>query len=268
MVAQRGIRLDRQGSLTTHHPNAFADPRVLADADLVIVLTKTYDTEAAARLIVENARRDALVLSVQNGVGSLDILQDICGDGRVIGGTTSIGCRKLDDQSVEVAHLGRVVVGELADHDNVRCIDVTDRIGRAGFDAEVSDDVRSDIWTKLAFSVAQNALSALTNRSFGELRKEASALEIARSLLSEIQLVAAAEGVTLRTEPFERLKHNWEKMPAFRPSMWQDVRSGRRTEIDAINGAIVRLAGHHGIAAPANELMTRLVKVAEAAGDT
>ena len=194
-VLDNGIRLDGPTSVTMHHLAASCDPRVLEDADLVIVATKSYDTEQVAKTIGENAKPDALVLTLQNGLGSLDVLGEICGADRVLGGITTIGCTKIDDTTIKVPWLGRVAVGEVMGPSTTRCRQVAERFSRAGFIGEAPDDIRNEIWNKLSFSVSQNALCALTNKSFGELLNSPSALAVARSLLDEFQLVAVAEGV-------------------------------------------------------------------------
>jgi 2-dehydropantoate 2-reductase len=262
-IATSGIQIDGPDSSETYRPNVSADPAVMNDSEFVIVLTKTYDTAMVAKTIANNAKRDATVLTLQNGIGSVDVLNTYCGKNCVLYGITLIGSHRESDCHAVYSVLHRVIVGEQDGPATERCKRIVNRLSAVGFDGTASDRVESEVWTKLALSIAQNALSALTDKSFGALRNSDAALAFVRSSLAEFRLLADAKGIELLADPYEQLMSNWSRIPKHHSSMWQDLQAEKRTEIDAMNGAIVELGKHHGIAMPANETITNLIKVRE-----
>jgi len=125
-----------------------------------------------------------------------------------------------------------------------------------------SPNVKQAVWDKMALSTAQNALSAVTDLNMGQMLESEECLKRAAELLDEFVKVAAAEGVRFDHDLMTALKDNW-RGSTFYPSMWQDLHAGRRTEIDAINGAISELGRKHGIATPYNDEITAQVKALE-----
>jgi 2-dehydropantoate 2-reductase len=263
-ITESGIQVDGPGSSDTYRLNASADPSVMSDAELVIVLTKTYDTPTVAETIAAYAKQDAVVLTLQNGIGSVDVLNEQCGKDRVLHGMTLIGSHRQNDRHATYSVLHRAVVGEQDGLATERCRQIAENFSAVGFDGIASDRIESEVWTKLALSIAQNALSALTDKPFGTLRKSDAALAFVRSSLAEFALLTDAMNIELLADPYDQLMSNWSRIPQHHSSMWQDLKAGKRTEIDAMNGAIVELGRPRGIAMPVNETITNIVKVREA----
>lgn len=262
-VARDGITVTHDGNQMTYRPRVTTEPHAVAKADLVLVLTKTYDTEAASQTIAEYVGASATIASLQNGLGAIDVLNSIYGRQRVLAGITSIAAVKRDDVSIDLSHIGEAVVGEQDMSASRRCNEAAGCFTAAGFNGVVASDIWTDIWTKLGLSVGQNALSALCSMTFGEMAASEAVCEIARLLTDEFLAVASTEGIHVRYEPFDRLMSNWQKASEHRSSTWQDLAADRRTEIDAINGAMVRLGNLHGIATPVNATITNLIKARE-----
>lgn len=235
---------------------ASANASSLQDCDAVIVTVKSYDTESVAKEISNFIKPDAEILSLQNGLQAFDILRTgIENPSRVFAGVTYIGGTRIDDRSVTLGNNRRVIV----DSNAAKLIKALSSIK---YKVESSTDIRQAVWEKMVLNTAQNALSAVTNLSFGEMLESLYCIDIANHLLAEFEQVAKAEGVSFDYSLMEKVKDNW-KMSDFHPSMWQDLHNGNRTEIDAINGAISILGEKHGIPTPYNSMITSLVKVLE-----
>lgn len=236
--------------------DASADARVLADCDGIIITAKSYDTAAIADEISEHLKPDAIVLTLQNGLEAFDILRSrLKHPERVVDGVTIIGASRTDDRSVFQKGSFRTIV----DKNTGKLAEV---LKRTRFSTETSDNIQQAVWDKMVLNTGQNALSAVTNLTLGEMLKSKHCLDIASKLLDELQQVAGAEGVQFKYSLMDKLKDNW-KMSTFRPSMWQDIHKGNKTEIDAINGAISRLGKKHDLDTPYNDMMTSLIKTIE-----
>jgi 2-dehydropantoate 2-reductase len=134
---------------------------------------------------------------------------------------------------------------------------------KAGIETEVSTNIHDLIWTKLFVNIGMNALTALTGFKNGQLLDHPETLRLMEALVSEAVEVAKRKGIRIEGNPFEKVKAVAEATGKNRSSMGQDFDYKRRTEIDAINGAVVREAHRLGISAPYNQMVTDLVKVIE-----
>jgi 2-dehydropantoate 2-reductase len=242
---------------------ASANAAALLDCDAVIVTVKSYDTESVAKEISNFIKPNAEVLSLQNGLQGFDILQSVISNhSRVFTGVTYIGGTRIDDRSVILGNNRRVIV----DSNAINLIKVLNSIK---YKVESSTDIRQAVWDKMVLSTAQNALSAATNLSFGEMLESSYCLDVASHLLAEFEQVAKAEGIRFNYPLMDKLKNNWKapEISDFHPSMWQDLKNGNRTEIDAINGAIGQLGEKHGIPTPYNSMTTSLIKILEKSHD-
>jgi 2-dehydropantoate 2-reductase len=138
---------------------------------------------------------------------------------------------------------------------------VRDALSDAGFETEIAGDVREMIWRKLMANVAINAITAVTGELIGEILRDPDLLEISDAAVREAASVMDAEGIPGADEDFVPYTHHIMELTARnRASMLQDISHGRRTEIDAINGAVAWLAERHGLDAPTNRMLTTLVR--------
>lgn len=262
-INERGIEVTHAGARATSRVNATADARRLSDAELVLVVTKAYDVASAADLIRTHSPH-SLVLPIQNGLGSIETLNTTCGRDRVLAGISYLGAKRTSDTEVTLSDTLRTVFSEQDGTKTERVRRVFEAMQASGLEPEISDSVNDLIWQKLTLVVAQNALSALTNSTFGEMRESDNVWQVVELILDEFRRVAIAEGVRLDDDLISKVRHNWVVLADHHSSMWQDLNTGGgRTEIDAINGAIVALGDKHGIATPANRLIYNLVRAFE-----
>jgi 2-dehydropantoate 2-reductase len=231
----------------------FAD---LKDCDAVIVAVKSYDTAAVAGELNGAIGADATVLTLQNGLQAYGVLREgMEHPDRVFAGVTYVAASRIDDRTVVNGDNLRVVIDDKA-------VELVKIMKQTRFTTEVSAEINQAVWDKMVLNAGQNALSAVTNLNFGEMVESAECLDLTAKLLGEFEQVAEAEGVTFNYSFMEAIRNNW-KGSTFYPSMWQDLHKGRRTEIDAINGAICELGKKHDLATPYNDMITSLIKALE-----
>ncbi|MEY4295934.1 MAG: hypothetical protein RLY82_1622 [Pseudomonadota bacterium] len=235
--------------------------------DLVVVLVKSFDTAAAMTAAMALLGPQTHVLSLQNGVGHEEILADLVGRERVIGGKTYAGGSQLGMAHISIGTRGKeTIIGELDGGVSERTSQIADLFTAAGLQTTVSSNIMQTIWEKLLVNVSTGALCAITGLPYGKLyavpEVEASAL----AAVAEAMAVAKASGVQLTTtDP----KQPWFKAaaglpPEFKTSMLQSLEKGSVTEIDFINGAVVRQGQKYGIPTPVNQTLVACIKGIEA----
>ncbi|RIK43965.1 MAG: 2-dehydropantoate 2-reductase [Chloroflexi bacterium] len=239
-------------------------------ADLLLVEVKAYDTFEALQPYDGVLGEQTVVLSLQNGLGNLEqIRAALPRHPRVALGTSAHGSMVLGPGRLHHAGKGPNVIGvppRRQDDAEVDLTPVARAFNAAGFETEIAADVRTMIWRKLMANVAINAISALTGALIGEIPQDADLLAIATAAVQEATAVMAAEGVPGEDEDYvSYAQHIMELTARNRASMLQDILRGKRTEIDAINGAVAWLAEQHGIAAPTNRMLAALVRSRERA---
>ena len=269
-IARDGLRVQSSVDGASTVPlTASTMPEALAACDVVLVCVKTVDTEAVGETLARVLRPDALVLSLQNGVDNAWRLRarmpqpvvpavvyvsvEMTGAGQLRhngGGRLIAGAPLVDDagRAAADARLAQLVAVWVA----------------AGVPCTVSDDVRVDLWTKLTANSAYNAISALTALRYGTLAGNEGVVGVMDHVTDEIAAVAAADGVPVTREALGEAVRNIARiMPQALSSTAQDLLAGRRTEIDDLNGFVVRRGRALGVATPVNETLRALVKFVE-----
>jgi 2-dehydropantoate 2-reductase len=248
------------GETTIAHPKASDDPSAVKGADVFIVFVKSTTTEKAAAQFKSFAAPHTIAITLQNGLGNEGILRAYFGDHGTAAGVTSQAATFLAPGKIRHAGKGPTHLG-MADGDNGRLEPLIAALAAAGFEAHVSVDVTSMIWSKLIVNVGINALTALTGLPNGALLDYEELRAVMADVVAETRLVAAARGVKLtHADPLATVMDVCRKTAANKSSMLQDILNKRETEIDFINGAIVREAAPLGISVPVNQTLARLVK--------
>jgi len=238
------------------------NPRVTTEgtgleADLAVVTVKAYDTDTAATDLATGAFDT--VLSLQNGMGNEDVLADRLSC-QVLGGTTTYGGLLHETGVVEWTGHGTVTVGPWDNRDTELANRVVSVFCEAGIESVVETAIRNALWEKLAVNAAINPVSALARIENGAIFADPTA-EIATDAAAETARVARGEDIDLpRERALERARAVAKRTGTNRSSMHQDVLTGRRTEIDAISGFVVRTAEEHGLSVPINRTLWSLVR--------
>jgi len=250
---KKGVRVD--GDDRAFHVYATDNPSKCKGMRYAIVLVKAWQTERAANQLSECLAEDGAALTLQNGIGNKSILMRILGQTRVVQGVTTLGATLLAPGLVCLGGEGPV---SLESHPRLPVL--KDMISRAGFDVNVVEDVSSLVWGKLVVSSAINPLTALLRVKNGELLEQTSTLGLMRELAGETALVAKNIGVSLPFADPELATEEVAKRTAEnRSSMLQDILRGAPTEINEINGAVVRLAEEKNLQVPVNRIVLALV---------
>ena len=238
----------------------------IGPADLVVVLVKSFHTRDAIAAAAPVIGKRTTVLSLQNGLGHEDILADAVGRERVLAGKTYVGGVLLGPSRVRVGVRGKeTVIGELDGRTSDRVRAVADEFNRAGLATEVSGNIVGTIWDKLFINVATGAVSAITRLPYGTLYAVPEVEQTAVAAVREAMDVARAAGVAVSIhDPKEAWLKAAEGLPReFKTSMLQSLEKGSPTEIDFINGAVVRWGERCGVPTPVNRTLVALVKGVE-----
>ncbi|HEY9593200.1 MAG TPA: 2-dehydropantoate 2-reductase [Spirochaetia bacterium] len=251
------------GSVTVAHPGASTEPRAVEGSDVLVIFVKSTTTAEAAAQFVPFAKKDTIVLTLQNGLGNEQIIRERFGKERTAAGVTSQGATFLGPGRIRHAGKGPTHIS-MADGKNEKLRPLAEALEKAGFEVHVEKDVASLVWSKLIINVGINALTAITSQTNGKLVEREETKAIMADLVAEAVAVAKAKGIRLTyDDPLATVFDVACKTGANRSSMLQDFDKGRLTEIDFMNGAIVREAAAAGIPAPVNATLTRLIKTME-----
>lgn len=232
--------------------------------DLAIVFTKSYNTQDAADTARAILDPEGTALTLQNGIGNLEVIQNVLGAENAIAGVTSHGGTFLGPGKVRHAGIGATYIANLPSK-KALIQKVAHVFNMAGIETFVSDNVNSLIWGKLIINVGINALTAICRVPNGVIGMTSECVDIMKDAVSEAVAVADSLGVILPyDDPVGQVKQVCEATSANQASMLQDILRGAPTEIGAINGAIVEKAQALGISTPVNLFLTRIIKAVEA----
>lgn len=255
--------MDIEGKGGTYHASvkAMAYPLAADPFDVILVAVKAYDTAAACKQFAPAVGPETTVITVQNGLGNVEILAEAFGTDRVLGGSTSQGANILAPGRIDHAGVAETTIGEMDGTISDRAKRMAAAFTEAGLETAVSDNIFGLIWTKLLINVAINPLVALLRVRNGVLAEQDETLDLMRLAVTEAWEVAKAKGVRLLVnDPVAKAVEVARKTAGNIASMHQDVRHGRRTEIDFITGAVVREGERVGVPTPYNRALTLLVK--------
>ncbi len=230
--------------------------------DLVILCVKAYHTGGAARQLNEAGYRGP-VMTLQNGVGNIEMITGNCPGNPVIAGITSEGANLAADNHVRHAGKGKTIFGKVMKGrpDDGFMEQLAAIMRKGGLDAELSSDPQSLVWGKVLVNAGINALTAILWVRNGELLEIEPARALMKDLVLEGKEVIMRKGLTfLDEDPVVRVEDVCRRTAGNYSSMYMDIKNGRRTEIDFINGAIVREGASLGVMCPYNDAMVKIVK--------
>jgi len=229
----------------------------LEPPDLLVVTTKAYDTERFVRTCIPWADEHTRVLTLQNGLGNLEILRAWKGR-EAFGGTTTIGARLLAPARVRVSGLGRTIIG--ADVEPAFAAEIASSFASCGMPAQIVDDIHTEMWSKAAVSACINPLTGILRVTNGALCESEAMVSLVTEICRECTRVARAEGIHLSAGQIEsRVWSVARDTSRNRSSMLRDIETGRRTEIEHINGAFLEMAARHDFTTPVNKTLTAMV---------
>jgi 2-dehydropantoate 2-reductase len=267
-ISQNGIKVEGISGPFSVRAGALSDAKEAGVCDLVILCVKSYSTEDACRSVKEMVGPATSVLTLQNGIGNVQIMNDSFGSEKVIAGITNHGATLLGTGHVRHAGRGETVIGRADGRVLGAVRDVAGVLTKAGLDTKVSKDIDSVIWGKLLINVGINALTAITRLNNGRLLEYDECRQLLRAAVQEAVRVVKRKRIKLAyDDPIQKVESVCKATASNVSSMLQDVLNSKRTEIDFINGAVVRQAKAAGIQTPVNEFLANIVRTIESSYD-
>ena len=257
-IQRDGLLLDTQSFKEQVRLQASTEPSAVAGATLVLFCVKSTDTESAAAAIRPHLLPGALVLSLQNGVDNAVRLQAALPAQEVAASVVYVATEMPGPGHVK--HNGR---GELVIAASPNSTEAAALLVAAGVPTDISTNVEGALWAKLILNCAYNALSAITQQPYGQLVQGEGVQDVIRDLVNECLAVAQADGITVPGDVWQAVERIAQTMPQQLSSTAQDLARGKRSEIDHLNGYVLRRGEVLGIATPVNRVMHTLVKLLE-----
>lgn len=259
-IITQGLGIESGGTFRRMTIKASGDLQDGKNADLVIIFVKSPQTREAAVSALECLTDTGSVLTLQNGMGNADIISQIISPNRVIAGTTSHGATLLGPGLIRHAGVGPTTIGSWVKTANTGLEPVKQVFCQAGIDTQIQDDIHLIVWKKLIINIGINAITALTGIKNGQITDHPPTGKLVRAAVQEACDVALAHGIMLPPDMIDHVYAAASATGSNRSSMGQDVDHNRPTEIDAINGAVVRLAHEKKIPVPVNQTLTALIQ--------
>lgn len=259
-IRTNGLQMEGLNGSYTAEVQATTDPADVSDADVAIICVNTYNTRDAARSAKTVLRDVGYALTLQNGMGNVEILADVLGNERVIPGLTFHSGDLTGPGKVTHTNEGPTYLGELDGARSDRLLELNDLMGRANLKPQIESDIMTTIWSKFVHNCGINAVCAITDLRPGDIQDVPEVDAFQTRILEEVLALAAAKGVVLPEEdPIDVVKE-YCSTKFHRVSMVQHLKRGRLTEIDALNAYVARESGALGLTAPYNDSLAKLVK--------
>jgi 2-dehydropantoate 2-reductase len=259
---EKGLRVKSVAGDFEVRVTATDDPWAVGPCDHVLVCVKSYDTDDVIASLPPLMRGNTAVVSLQNGIDNEEKIAAAIGAQHTAGGAAYIFCA-VEAPGV-IRHTGgptRIVLGEWAGERSTRLETFVEACLRAGFGAELSDDIKRVLWSKFAFICAQAGTTAAIRLPIGEIRSAPASREMFRRISQEVRAVSGAHGVTLEADLADRHLILADGLEADGySSLYDDLTHGRRLELDALHAEVVRRARQAGIPVPMTEAVHAILE--------
>jgi 2-dehydropantoate 2-reductase len=261
IIAQRGLFIDSPNFQETIRATASSDVADLRGADLILFCVKTTDTDSVAKAIAPYVGPKTIVLSLQNGVDNAERIR--AAGLKALPAVVYVAASAPEPGRIKHSERGDLAIGgEPSDTPDLARIAAT--FVKAGVPCRVSENIAADLWAKFVFNCALNAMSAIARTSYGAIGHDAMGCEAMLATARETVAVGRAAGVALPEEEIcEKLAIFAKNMGDVTSSTEQDVARGKHTEVDSLNGYVVRRGAELGVPTPLNHMLTALLKLIE-----
>jgi len=263
-INEKGITLQGLSGSWQAKPKTTANVQDIGKADLILICVKSFDTKQAVEQIKPLLQENTKIMTLQNGIGNIEIISELAGEDKVIGGITSEGATLIETGKICHAGRGETIIGTMDGKMPVEIRGIREIFNKAGLQTKLSRDIKGLAWSKLIINAGINALTAITRLPNGKLMEFEGTKRILRDAVTEATRIAKRKRVKLiYDDPLAKVEAVCESTSGNISSMLQDVLKKKRTEIDFINGVVVRLGQELGIAVPTNKFLVDLVKTIE-----
>ncbi|MGH8872887.1 MAG: ketopantoate reductase family protein [Acidimicrobiia bacterium] len=261
-IGEAGLRVRSIFGDFTAHPPVSDEPADFGPCDAVLFSVKSFDTEQAVGRIAPLIGPDTVVVSLQNGIDNEEKIAAALGESHVAGGAAFIFSSIVEPGLI--AHTGgpaRLLFGEMNGDRTPRIERLLDACRAAGIDSDIPSNIHTVLWTKFAFICATAGMTAAVRLPLGDIRASADSWAMFRCILEEVVSVARAEDVPFPDGLVEEQIEFALSLPTDAySSLHHDLVEGRRMELDALHGTLVRRAAKHGIPVPANEAIFAILR--------
>lgn len=259
-AVKQGLTVEIHSTQQTFYPTISKLPSILAEADTIFLFVKSFATGDAIKNIQPHIKSDAIVVTLQNGLGNVELISSIINNPLVYG-TTTIGATMLSPASVRFGGTGSIIIGGDSSY---HCSIVHSLLQKAGLSVTIAHEPKKALWEKAVINAAINPLGALLEVPNGKLIENNNTFDIMTRIIQEACQVANTAGISINSDQMiettvtvcRNTQNNF-------CSMLQDILAKRKTEIDSINGAVIDIAKQHNIVTPYNSTIYRLVKYKE-----
>ena len=263
-LAKNGVRIEGLWNAKFADVQITTDPATGKDADFWFVCVKSYDTKSVIRHISPHVSPQSCIVSFQNGAGNIELLSDAFGESRVILAVTNLGATLVEEGVSRYTGEGDVILGRVDGSLGVELKTLRELFQKAKLAVKLSRDIHAVLWSKLIINAGINAVAAVTRLKNGKIMACEGSRRIAEGAITEAHKVAKRKRIKLLYDDvLAKAESVCEATAENVSSMLADVLRKKPTEIDAINGAIVRQAQSLGIKTPVNAFLVDLVKTIE-----
>ncbi|MBI4707787.1 MAG: 2-dehydropantoate 2-reductase [Candidatus Omnitrophica bacterium] len=265
LIKEQGIIIEGVSGSWKTAIKISTDAKEIGKADLVIIATKSYDTKEAIAQSRPLIGEKTQILTLQNGIGNTEIISEVLGsDDNIIAGVTNLGATLVKQGHTRHAGKGETIIGRVDAKLPVEMRAIRELFNKTGIEVKFSRDIKSLLWSKLIINAGINALAAITRLNNGKLLDYEGTRKIMREAVVEATKIAKRKRIKLvYDDPLAKVEAVCEATSTNVSSMLQDILNKKRTEIDFINGVIVRLGQEMGIPVFTNTILVNLVKTIE-----
>ena len=263
-LREKGLRVESPtvGDFELPQVNATDDPAQVGPVELVWMTTKAYDLEAGAEAMRPLIGENTAVIPLLNGVDIAERIGAVVGMEHMLGGIVQVSVAIAEPGLIRHAVMDRLVFGELAGGTSARCEAIRETLHGAGIQAELSEDIRREIWQKYLFLSTMAGMTSLTRQTLGPVRKDPDTRAMLVACLRELEALARKEGIALDDDAEQKMLAMADSLPeGMKPSMLLDLERGRALELEALQGAAVRLGKKLGVPTPVNEFIYAALKL-------
>ena len=269
VLRQQGLTIDGIWGQVQLGPVSIppADSTLGQPYDIILLCVKSFDTAAACRQLRPWLAPQGLVISIQNGLGNLEIITQECGPAAAVGARVIFGARiSRPGVATVTVYADKVLLGgESGANQSPKLHQVAAHLNEAGIPTAVVENILTHIWEKVLYNCALNPLGAILGVTYGDLAASSHTRDLMFALIDEIYRVAAVKQIPLQHPTAQAyfqhfLEHLVPPTAAHHPSMLQDLQQGRQTEIEALNGAICRYGKECHLPTPYNDAVCQFIR--------
>jgi 2-dehydropantoate 2-reductase len=259
-IAERGLQIKSVNGNFTVQPPLIQSASEIDSVDLIILAVKAYDLPPLLDKIAPLVERGATLLTLQNGVDSEERILSYFKKDCLVAGVAYITSRLAEPGIVEHHRRGIISLGELSGEKSDRAVQIHRLFSNAGITCYLTGQIMKAKWEKLCWNATFNPLSVILDHPISLILDSAPLLEIVRQGISEIIAVASAEGIALKPDIIDETITTSGQFREYHTSMYEDFKNGKPTEIEHLNGDLIRRGKRKGIPVPTHRTLYGLVK--------